>query len=56
MANGRFVEVTGFHKFAADDGFPERALSATAHSGEPATNTNSWFWTNANGTGTGRRG
>ena len=26
-------------------------LSATAHSGEPVTNTNAWFWTNANGTG-----
>ena len=25
------------------------ALSATAHSGEPVTNTNTWFWTNANG-------
>lgn len=27
----------------------EEALSATAHSGEPVTNTNAWFWTNANG-------
>ena len=25
------------------------ALSATAHSGEPVTSTNTWFWTNANG-------
>jgi hypothetical protein len=30
-------------------GYKGRALSATAYSGEPATNTNTWFWTNANG-------
>jgi hypothetical protein len=29
------------------------ALSATAHSGEPVTKTNTWFWTNANGRGAG---
>ncbi len=60
MANDRFVEVTRPHMSGAasnpgsDPGFQPRALSATAHSGEPATNTNSWFWTNANGTGPGR--
>jgi len=32
------------------------ALSATAQSGEPVTDTNTWFWTNANGPGAGYRG
>ena len=32
-------------------GYKGGALSATAHSGEPVTNTNTWFWTNANGLG-----
>ncbi len=55
MANGRFVEVNRFYMSAAKPGrglgFQPRALSATGHSGERATNTNTWFWTNANGTG-----
>ena len=61
MANGRFVEVAGAHRMsvaAPGPGSPGPgpgpgpkggALSATAHSGEPVTNTNTWFWTNANG-------
>jgi hypothetical protein len=64
MANGRFVEVTGAHGMsvaAPGPGSPGPshkggALSATAHSGEPVTNTNTWFWTNANGPGAGYRG
>ena len=64
MANGRFVEVAGAHRMsvaAPGPGGPGpgpggpgpshkgEALSATAHSGEPVTSTNTWFWTNANG-------
>ena len=56
MANDRFVEVTTGRSMSGaankpSPGHQPRALSATGHSGEPATSTNSWFWTNANGTG-----
>ena len=58
VANGRFVEVTRPRMFAAGPGpgpGPElRALSATGRTGEEATDSNTWFWTNASGTGARR--
>ena len=58
VANGRFVEVTRPHMDAAGPGpgpGPElRALSATGRTGEEATDSNTWFWTNASGTGARR--
>jgi hypothetical protein len=57
VANGRFVEVNR-PRFAAGPGQgpgPElKALSATGRTGEKATDSNTWFWTNASGTGARR--
>jgi len=53
VANGKFVEVTRHYGMsAADRGGPPRALSATGRTGDRINSdntTNTWFWTNANG-------